>query len=182
MDSILLTSHGLRTLEPAEHAGTIGIHEQNPRERRSPAPQRSPQLARSPTPAPSRSPAPQRSPQPAQSRSPAPSRSPARQRSPQSARSRSRSPTPARLLPSHASEARVWEGPPARSRFAASTDGGWASAHGTGGGTTPLLRAMSQPRATPVLPSSVFTILNSTRRFFSQAAGLEAASSGQYSP
>ena len=52
----------------------------------------------------------------------------------------------------------------------------------TAGGVTPLLRAASQPRSTPVIPSSVLTTLNSTRRFFSQAVGLESGSSGQYSP
>src|SRR5690606_37177518 len=52
----------------------------------------------------------------------------------------------------------------------------------TVGGNTPALRASVQPRCTPVIPSSVLTTLNSTRRFLSQAAGLLALSSGQYSP
>ena len=53
----------------------------------------------------------------------------------------------------------------------------------TGGGLTPLSRATSQPRFTFVRPSgSTLTTLNSTRRFFSQAAGFDSLSSGQYSP
>jgi hypothetical protein len=55
-------------------------------------------------------------------------------------------------------------------------------AQGTGSGRTPLETATWQPSSTPVGPSLVFTILNSTRRLVSQAASLWPGSSGQYSP
>jgi hypothetical protein len=61
---------------------------------------------------------------------------------------------------------------------------GWRAVRygATGSGFTPLRLAVSQPSSTPVGPSLVFTILNSTRRFFSHASSLCAGSSGQYSP
>ena len=51
-----------------------------------------------------------------------------------------------------------------------------------GSGSTPCLLALSHPSSTPVGPSFVLMILNSTRRFFSQAAGVCPGSSGQNSP
>ena len=43
---------------------------------------------------------------------------------------------------------------------------------GTGSGFTPCVEAFAQPSSTPVGPSFVLTILNSTRRFFSHASSL----------
>jgi hypothetical protein len=54
--------------------------------------------------------------------------------------------------------------------------------YGTGSGVTPFCLAASHPSSTPVGPSFVFTILNSTRRFCSHAASLCPGSSGQNSP
>jgi len=54
--------------------------------------------------------------------------------------------------------------------------------YGTGSGVTPFCLAPSHPSSTPVGPSFVFTILNSTRRFCSHAASLCPGSSGQNSP
>ena len=55
-------------------------------------------------------------------------------------------------------------------------------AQGTGSGVTPWAAALSHPSSTPVGPSLVLRILNSTRRFFSHAAGVCPRSSGQNSP
>jgi len=55
-------------------------------------------------------------------------------------------------------------------------------AYGTGSGVTPFCLALSHPSSTPVGPSFVLTILNSTRRFCSHAVSLCPGSSGQNSP
>ena len=54
--------------------------------------------------------------------------------------------------------------------------------YGTGSDVTPFFLASSHPSSTPVGPSFVLTILNSTRRFCSHAASLWPGSSGQNSP
>jgi len=54
--------------------------------------------------------------------------------------------------------------------------------YGTGSDVTPFCLAASHPSSTPVGPSFVLTILNSTRRFCSHAVSLCPGSRGQNSP